>query len=205
MGVQPFGGEGLSGTGPKAGGPFYLARLGATGMLRRSAASTTAATPANDAHRPARSDALRHAIAGCYALAAPDRALLDALVTRCGETAATLTTMVLPGPTGETNTLSLRPGAPLACVASTVVDLLAQIVAAWSVGLEPIASHDLLPTALRGFAADWDGRIDALDDLRTLLIAVPDTALVRTKEACAVRPGPLVAVVPWNRSTDPVL
>ncbi|MCD6045915.1 MAG: putA [Gammaproteobacteria bacterium] len=27
VGVQPFGGEGLSGTGPKAGGPYYLARL----------------------------------------------------------------------------------------------------------------------------------------------------------------------------------
>ena len=27
VGVQPFGGEGLSGTGPKAGGPHYLQRL----------------------------------------------------------------------------------------------------------------------------------------------------------------------------------
>ncbi len=27
VGVQPFGGEGLSGTGPKAGGPHYLSRL----------------------------------------------------------------------------------------------------------------------------------------------------------------------------------
>src|SRR5690606_131280 len=27
VGVQPFGGEGLSGTGPKAGGPLYLRRL----------------------------------------------------------------------------------------------------------------------------------------------------------------------------------
>ena len=27
VGVQPFGGRGLSGTGPKAGGPFYLGRL----------------------------------------------------------------------------------------------------------------------------------------------------------------------------------
>src|SRR4029078_9473941 len=26
VGVQPFGGEGLSGTGPKAGGPLYLPR-----------------------------------------------------------------------------------------------------------------------------------------------------------------------------------
>jgi len=28
VGVQPFGGQGLSGTGPKAGGPHYLARFG---------------------------------------------------------------------------------------------------------------------------------------------------------------------------------
>jgi delta 1-pyrroline-5-carboxylate dehydrogenase len=27
VGVQPFGGEGLSGTGPKAGGPLYLYRF----------------------------------------------------------------------------------------------------------------------------------------------------------------------------------
>jgi RHH-type proline utilization regulon transcriptional repressor/proline dehydrogenase/delta 1-pyrroline-5-carboxylate dehydrogenase len=27
VGVQPFGGEGLSGTGPKAGGPRYLERF----------------------------------------------------------------------------------------------------------------------------------------------------------------------------------
>ena len=28
VGVQPFGGRGLSGTGPKAGGPYYLPRFG---------------------------------------------------------------------------------------------------------------------------------------------------------------------------------
>jgi RHH-type proline utilization regulon transcriptional repressor/proline dehydrogenase/delta 1-pyrroline-5-carboxylate dehydrogenase len=28
VGVQPFGGRGLSGTGPKAGGPHYLSRFG---------------------------------------------------------------------------------------------------------------------------------------------------------------------------------
>ena len=27
VGVQPFGGQGLSGTGPKAGGPHYLSRF----------------------------------------------------------------------------------------------------------------------------------------------------------------------------------
>ena len=33
VGVQPFGGEGLSGTGPKAGGPRYLARFACERVL----------------------------------------------------------------------------------------------------------------------------------------------------------------------------
>ncbi|MDF2530101.1 MAG: putA [Gammaproteobacteria bacterium] len=33
VGVQPFGGQGLSGTGPKAGGPLYLPRLAAERSL----------------------------------------------------------------------------------------------------------------------------------------------------------------------------
>lgn len=40
VGVQPFGGEGLSGTGPKAGGPFYLPRLA---LERTVTVNTTAA------------------------------------------------------------------------------------------------------------------------------------------------------------------
>jgi RHH-type proline utilization regulon transcriptional repressor/proline dehydrogenase/delta 1-pyrroline-5-carboxylate dehydrogenase len=39
VGVQPFGGEGLSGTGPKAGGPHYLLRL----VVERSVSVNTAA------------------------------------------------------------------------------------------------------------------------------------------------------------------
>ena len=40
VGVQPFGGEGLSGTGPKAGGPNYLARF-ATERLRSTDITAT--------------------------------------------------------------------------------------------------------------------------------------------------------------------
>ena len=40
VGVQPFGGEGLSGTGPKAGGPHYLSRFAAERTL---SVNTTAA------------------------------------------------------------------------------------------------------------------------------------------------------------------
>ena len=40
VGVQPFGGEGLSGTGPKAGGPHYLHRFA---VERTFSVDTTAA------------------------------------------------------------------------------------------------------------------------------------------------------------------
>jgi RHH-type proline utilization regulon transcriptional repressor/proline dehydrogenase/delta 1-pyrroline-5-carboxylate dehydrogenase len=43
VGVQPFGGEGLSGTGPKAGGPHYLLRF----ALERTFTVNTAAAGGN--------------------------------------------------------------------------------------------------------------------------------------------------------------
>jgi RHH-type proline utilization regulon transcriptional repressor/proline dehydrogenase/delta 1-pyrroline-5-carboxylate dehydrogenase len=45
VGVQPFGGRGLSGTGPKAGGPLYLRRL----VSAAPAPSTLGATHADEA------------------------------------------------------------------------------------------------------------------------------------------------------------
>lgn len=45
VGAQPFGGEGLSGTGPKTGGPHYLARF----ALERTLSINTAATGGNAA------------------------------------------------------------------------------------------------------------------------------------------------------------
>jgi RHH-type transcriptional regulator, proline utilization regulon repressor / proline dehydrogenase / delta 1-pyrroline-5-carboxylate dehydrogenase len=43
VGVQPFGGEGLSGTGPKAGGPHYLHRF----VTERTLTVNTAAVGGN--------------------------------------------------------------------------------------------------------------------------------------------------------------
>ncbi|MGE5145474.1 MAG: aldehyde dehydrogenase family protein, partial [Candidatus Eiseniibacteriota bacterium] len=45
VGVQPFGGEGLSGTGPKAGGPHYLHRF----AVERSVTVNTTAAGGNAA------------------------------------------------------------------------------------------------------------------------------------------------------------
>jgi RHH-type proline utilization regulon transcriptional repressor/proline dehydrogenase/delta 1-pyrroline-5-carboxylate dehydrogenase len=49
VGVQPFGGEGLSGTGPKAGGPLYLYRL----LSTRPADAIARHFQADDARSPA--------------------------------------------------------------------------------------------------------------------------------------------------------
>ncbi len=50
VGVQPFGGEGLSGTGPKAGGPHYLTRFAVerTRTVNIAAAGGNAALLAQD-------------------------------------------------------------------------------------------------------------------------------------------------------------
>jgi RHH-type proline utilization regulon transcriptional repressor/proline dehydrogenase/delta 1-pyrroline-5-carboxylate dehydrogenase len=45
VGMQPFGGEGLSGTGPKAGGPYYLPRF----AVERTLSVNTAAAGGNAA------------------------------------------------------------------------------------------------------------------------------------------------------------
>lgn len=54
VGVQPFGGEGLSGTGPKAGGPHYIARFGKT-----VAAADAAGDSLAEARRTVERDAAR--------------------------------------------------------------------------------------------------------------------------------------------------
>ena len=121
VGVQPFGGEGLSGTGPKAGGPSYLRRFAA---LAGAAPATAAAAPA-DAFEPAPGAE----VAAVYAelrrafvdwseqpLAARVAALrraADALDDASAAAVAALAhaaeqdlaPLPLPGPTGESNEL----------------------------------------------------------------------------------------------------
>ena len=89
VGSQPFGGEGLSGTGPKAGGPNYLERF-----VRRCAPRADGAWP-NRADAPALAqavEAVRPQAGGC------------------------VETVDLPGPTGESNRLGFWRRDPLLCL-----------------------------------------------------------------------------------------
>ncbi|WP_371171350.1 bifunctional proline dehydrogenase/L-glutamate gamma-semialdehyde dehydrogenase PutA [Aliiroseovarius sp. 2305UL8-7] len=89
VGSQPFGGEGLSGTGPKAGGPSYMDRFCAPGPAPINAASEHS------------SDITKTQL---------DRAVVAAMRD------ATLGSDRLPGPTGELNQLSTHPRAPILCL-----------------------------------------------------------------------------------------
>jgi len=92
VGSQPFGGEGLSGTGPKAGGPDYLTRFSSPNRVRFPGGQTV---PVAAAEAQSRIDA---AVRPATAMAAPRN------VT------------ILPGPTGESNRLSRYARAPLLCL-----------------------------------------------------------------------------------------
>jgi len=110
VGVQPFGGEGLSGTGPKAGGPDYLRRFCAEPHIDAPAPTLTldgaAASLAVGADAIWRNTPLAERIAtlrrAADTLDAPSAFALRGLF-KAAQTA--FADLVLPGPTGESNTL----------------------------------------------------------------------------------------------------
>ncbi len=95
VGSQPFGGEGLSGTGPKAGGPHYLPRL---------------SRPLEQAPPSTANNVLSGLSVG-FAIAAVDQ-------VRVGYDKATPRTLKqkMPGPTGESNVLETHPRGIVLCL-----------------------------------------------------------------------------------------
>ena len=117
VGSQPFGGEGLSGTGPKAGGPHYLRRFRrsrrAPAPSCREGRKVTATQLADNlpdpalggwSTRPDRIAVLRKHLRGKGAAAIAAAAAID------------FGPVDLPGPTGEANTLTLLPRGRVLCL-----------------------------------------------------------------------------------------
>ncbi len=99
VGVQPFGGEGLSGTGPKAGGPLYLYRL----LSSRPQGAVGVTFARQDAERPldAQLKTLLEKPLQALQQWAAGRPELQALCQQYSEQAQSGTQRLLPGPTGE--------------------------------------------------------------------------------------------------------
>ena len=170
VGSQPFGGTGLSGTGPKAGGPLMLHRL------RRGAVA--ARLLAGEAPAPARRLLAR--LDG-HAAAAACRALL--------ERSPFGAELELPGPVGERNLYGLRPRGAVLCVATDEAGLLRQVMAALATGNRAVVRRPHGVAALDGLVADA-GDADCA-------VALADAAALPALAAeLAAREG---AIVPLHR------
>ncbi len=140
VGVQPFGGEGKSGTGPKAGGPLYLKRL------QRNAVVTRAAHTIHQQHAasPAFDSLMKWA-------GAHGHTRIAALGDNYVHANLLSTALVLPGPTGERNTLRFAPRGDVLCSASNVDVLLNQLAACFATGNSVVTTSltaALLPAGL---------------------------------------------------------
>ena len=179
VGVQPFGGEGLSGTGPKAGGPNYLKRFCAEPVAANANANANISANAKLELKfggTAKADlqGLQHAYEAWSETPLKTRVDilrratgLDAL---CDAAAAQFAEAVLPGPTGESNTLRQHGRGVIACIgpdaACVTAALLAGNAVAWvggsnetremliEIGLPPRALAVLGEDALESLLAD---------------------------------------------------
>jgi RHH-type proline utilization regulon transcriptional repressor/proline dehydrogenase/delta 1-pyrroline-5-carboxylate dehydrogenase len=189
VGVQPFGGEGKSGTGPKAGGPLYLKRL-----------QQDAPPPSlNHARRgnPALDALLGWARANGHGDIAP-------LAERYMETTLDGVRIDLPGPTGERNQLDFVPRGTVLCAPNGTASLLNQLAAAFATGnraLVLMESNASLPAAVKERVRFIDAQELDGSDVALALVEQDVTGDVRAK--LAARPGAIVGIVD-TRAGEPI-
>ncbi|WP_432696642.1 bifunctional proline dehydrogenase/L-glutamate gamma-semialdehyde dehydrogenase PutA [Marinobacterium sp. YM272] len=146
VGSQPFGGEGLSGTGPKAGGPHYV---------RRFKNSAVSPCDAADAAVVVGADKLKAGLSQLADVEAPDvEARGAALKPFFPKAPAALDAEpeLLPGPTGELNRLSNCPRGLILCLGPDSTTALEQAVVALSQGNKAVVIAPGAATALAGAA-----------------------------------------------------
>jgi RHH-type proline utilization regulon transcriptional repressor/proline dehydrogenase/delta 1-pyrroline-5-carboxylate dehydrogenase len=203
VGTQPFGGEGLSGTGPKAGGPWYLQRFCARPLLQYDSEDNQPVAVATlqdlvSSITASRVDGEQVDLEKLLQLAC------DAELEHAFQSVIGIESM--PGPTGETNQLSAHPRGVVLCLGPgrdnalvQAISALAQqnsvvIVASQADQLGELLQRSGLP------AAGMDGYIEA-DTLREIkaIDAVMSQAqqdqLKAYRIALADREGKLIPLV----------
>ncbi|MBU6166581.1 MAG: bifunctional proline dehydrogenase/L-glutamate gamma-semialdehyde dehydrogenase PutA [Alphaproteobacteria bacterium] len=186
VGVQPFGGRGLSGTGPKAGGPLYLGRL-----VRARPADGIAADGPADPALAALIDWL--AAAGQPALAARLAALPRLAGARHD----------LPGPVGERNHYSLHPRGAVLLLPASADGLILGLGHALAQGnhahiVWPLGAPAGLPATVAA-RTSWLAALPAAGDHAAVLLEADDAA---TRAAIAAMAGPIPIVQRADASGD---
>ncbi len=181
VGVQPFGGHGLSGTGPKAGGPLYLRRL-------LAARPPEPPLPAGQM-TPEAADWIAWLDASGHAEAAA-RCRHYTHASRPG------LRLELPGPVGESNVYRLHPRGTVLCVAESTFGLLAQLGAVLAGGNHACvfapahrALLEVLPQSVRPYVTITD-RPDAAPCAAVLFEGDSETLRVLARDVAALD-GPI--------------
>ena len=191
VGVQPFGGSGLSGTGPKAGGPLYLRRLVA--IAAREPVAKGSAPPVLAVY--------------CDWLRATGRAELAAQCEAFGERSSFGASLECPGPVGETNVYSLRAKGRVAIVATSEPAMLRALGALLATGNRAVVETSA-PRALQGALAAVAAMVEAVSDwtkaphLAAALVEGGADALLAAQRAAALREGPIVPVIALGADID---
>ena len=184
VGVQPFGGEGKSGTGPKAGGPLYLKRLqkGAPPLLQHE----------------------RQAAPGLDSLLEWARTHGHQRVVTLAEqymrTTLLGTSLGLPGPTGERNALSFAPRGAIVCAAADIGVLLNQLAAVLATGNRAIVVAPSSATIPQGLPKDVKERIDFAENVGAIkaefqMVLVESSLAAGLRTQCAARDGAIVGMI----------
>ena len=177
VGVQPFGGRGLSGTGPKAGGPLYLGRLTRTAPVFAERVGYLA-SPIHDF---------------VSWLEAQDDHEAAAVARHYGDASALGVELALPGPVGETNLYALHPRGLLLLRPGTRRGLLAQMAAVLATGNRAVIEGAPLPQGLpASVAAHFLAQPDA--PFAAMLVEGDADQILAATQAVAELDGPIVTV-----------
>jgi len=180
VGSQPFGGHGLSGTGPKAGGPLYMKRL-----LSRAPASWPALPTG-----PAPASALAFA----EALRVQGYAELANLAEGLARGSRLGLEMDLPGPVGERNLYALRARGAVLCDAASEEALLAQIACALASGNRAVLRSPFAGKLLARFPGLPLSSAEAHSAFDSALTDRRGEALRPLAIELAARPGAIVSL-----------
>lgn len=186
VGVQPFGGRGLSGTGPKAGGPLYIGRLVENPPVPPQHSSVHT--------EPALLDYVRW-------LQAAGRVAEAETAAAMGSASALGLEIQLPGPVGESNLYALHPRGRVLLAPETEAGLFHQLGAVLATGNAAVIDEACglqnhltsLPASITtrvSWSGDW-----ASDGPYAGALVEGDAERIRSRlQRIADLPGPLVLV-----------
>ena len=195
VGVQPFGGYGLSGTGPKAGGSFYLQRLS---RLKEWTAPTLSKIGQVDEAALKRLETLLHG------LPLPQSEKMAAAASLGQSRVRTLrkAESVLSGPTGERNVLSWHAPARVWLYGGSLAASFTALVSLASAGVQAVVLPD---HPLAAYADRLDGLLAVTDKPEAAGIshvAALEPLPSARKQVLANRDGALVRILPSENGLD---